>query len=533
MIELFLDKEMHNRFEGTVLDENKLYFVKLKEHNPEVIKKEITRGQCSDFISWHPSNTVGQIQFRDVAGYANLFGNRYEVKSTKLLTDLSGHNQIEYLLKDISRYSSMLVFSPAAPAGLGYHIDPKKLTNNTYYIYKYLSTHLFQDGNDSLQELLDLILGNPHFTQSTSPAYVPTVSTKKFNHSTFQRVAGSVKDSELIPAGHELCQKPFVSKLMSTSAGDKIFPKNLYSVTNTICYDTPENRFLKHFLLWCQEIFMNVSNLYPQYQIRDDCAKSLRIIRKYLFHPFFETIGAFSFLPTSSSVLTNRVGYRELFLHYLKCRSQPKVFSDYLADIVEFMEIKNISTLYEYWVFFMIAKELFGSNATLQVIEHQNVGNILKYGLRISEGSSNLYYNKTYGHSPEGSYNFSLRPDISLEINGDGKFRRFFFDAKYSNTSIPSSQDDPVAVYKNANVVKMLSYLEAINNSDLAVIVYPGTKFSFYCRHFKEGANYISRPELMNDFEGVGALPLSPGHAESEAKFSTFMARLKNHFLNN
>lgn len=533
MIEIFLDKELHNKVDVKVLDENKPYFVKLKVHDSGIIEKEITQGQCSEFINWHPSNTVGQIIFRDVAGYVNLFGSKYEVKSTKLLTDLPGNNQIEYLLKDISEYSSTLAFSPAAPAGFDYYIDPQKLTNNTYYIYKYLSSQLFHDRKESLQHLLDFILGNPHFNQRTTPAYIPTFSTKKFNHSTFQRLAGRVMDSELIPLGHELCKKPFIAKLPNTAAGDKILPKHLYSVTNTISYDTPENRFLKYFLLWCQEIYMNVYNLYSQYQVREDCAKSLKIIRKYLFHPFFKDIGIFSFLPTTSSVLANRVGYKELFLHYLKCRSHPKIFNDYLSYMVNIMEIKNISTLYEYWVFFRIAEELFGSNATLEVIGHQNEGNILKYGLKISEGPSNLYYNKTYGHSPEGSYSFNLRPDISLEINKDGEIRRYFFDAKYSNTSIPSSEDDPVSVYKNVNVVKMLSYLEAINNSDIAVIVYPGTKFSFYNRHFTETDNYRSSPELMTDYEGVGALPLSPGHAKSNAQFSAFMVGLKIRFFNN
>jgi len=195
------------------------------------------------------------------------------------------------------------------------------------------------------------------------------------------------------------------------------------------------------------------------------------------------------------------------------------------------MEIKHLSTLYEYWVYFRISKELFGNNATLEVIGQQYENNVLKYGLKISAGLSCLYYNKTYRHSPDSSYSFNLRPDISLEIINNGGNARYFFDAKYSNTALPSSEDDPVAVYKNVNVVKMLSYLEAINNSDLAVIVYPGTEFCFYHRHFTEGANYESNPELMADFEGVGALPLSPNHAKSSELFSNFMSRFKNRYL--
>jgi len=142
-----------------------------------------------------------------------------------------------------------------------------------------------------------------------------------------------------------------------------------------------------------------------------------------------------------------------------------------------------------------------------------------------------LYYNKTYRHSPEGSYCFSLRPDISLEIDKGELTRRYFFDAKYSNSAIPSSQDSPVAVYKNVNVVKMLSYLEAINNSEFAVIVYPGTKFVFYNKQFDEVDNRISMPELMTNFEGVGALPLSPGHDESNEQFRLFMKSFKNSLM--
>lgn len=531
MIEIFSDENLQNTVDDTTLYENVTYFVKLKAHNLDILEKETRAGQCATFIDWLPSNPVGKITFRDVAGYVNLFGRTYDVKSTKLLTDSTGVNQIEYLLKEISEYSSTLVFSPAAPASFHYDINPKKLTGNIFYIYKYLSNRLFHDGKDSFQHLFEFILDNPHFNQRTTPAYIPTFSTKKFNHSTFQRLAGRMMNSDLIPPEHELCKKPFIAKLPTTGAGDKLLPKNLYSVTNTISYDTSENRFVKYFLLWCQEIYLHIHNWYGQYQIKEDCAKSLKIIRKYLFHPFFRDIGTFSFLPTNSSVLANRVGYKEIFLHYLKCRSQPKMFDSYLTDMLNMMGIKSISTLYEYWVFFRIAKELYGTDATLEVTGQQYENNILKYGLKISRGSSNLFYNKTYTHSPDGSYNFSLRPDIALEINKGGAIRRHFFDAKYSNTSMPSSEDDPVAVYKNVNIVKMLSYLEAINNSDFAVIVYPGTKFSFYSRHFTAGNNYVSDPAMMADFEGVGALPLSPNHTNSNEQFSIFMECFKSRFL--
>jgi hypothetical protein len=531
MIEIFSDKKLLNSVDDATLFENITYFIKLKAYNSTAIEKETTYGQCAEFIDWHPSNPVGQVTFRDVAGFVDLFGKTFNVKSTKLLTDLSGVNQIEYLLKDISEYSSTLIFSPASPASFHYDINPKKLTGNIFYIYKYLSSHLFHDGKDSLQYLFKFVLDNPHFNQRATPAYTPIFSTMKFNHSTFQRIAERIMDSDLIPPGHEICKKPFILKLPATDAGDKLLPKNLYSVTNTLSYDTPENRFLKYFLLWCQEIYLNVYNQYNRYQIREDCAKSLKIIRKYLFHPFFRDIGTFSFLPTNSSVLANRVGYREIFLHYLKCRSQPKVFEGYLSDMFDTLGIKSISTLYEYWVFFRIAKELYGADAVLEVIGHQYENSLLKYNLKISKGSSTLYYNKTYKRSPHGSYNFNLRPDISLEINIGGELRRYFFDAKYSNTSLPSSEDDPIAVYKNVNVVKMLSYLEAIHNADLAVIVYPGTKFSFYSRQFTDDNNYVSDPMQMVDYVGVGAVPLSPGHAFSNGQFSDFMACFKGHFL--
>lgn len=531
MIEIFRDKHLQDAVVDATLFENVPYFIKQKTHNPAAIEKETTTGLCAAFLDWHPNNQVGQILFSDVAGYINLFGTTLNVKSKKLLTDLSGINQIEFLLKDISDYSSTLVFSPAAPASFLYDVNPRKLTGNIFYIYKYLSSHLFHDRKNSLQYLFEFILDNPHFNQRATPAYTSTFSTKKFNHSTFQRIAERIMDSDLIPPGHDLCKKPFIAKLPTIDSGEKLLPKNLYSATNTISYDTPENRFLKYFLLWCQEVFLNIHNSYHQYQIREDCAKSLKIIRKYLFHPFFRDIGTFSFLPTNSSVLANRVGYRELFLHYLKSRSQPKMFDGYLSDMFNTMGIKNISTLYEYWVFFKVAKELYGEGAVLEVIGQVYENDNLKYNLKVSKDDSALYYNKTYKRSPTGSYNFNLRPDVSLEIKKDGDIRRYFFDAKYSNTSLPSGDDEAAAVYKNVNVVKMLSYLEAIHNSDFAVIVYPGTKFSFYSRHFADGKNYVSDPALMSVYEGVGALPLSPSHTNSDAQFSAFMTNFKNRFL--
>lgn len=531
MLELYTDLELQNSVVGNVLEENKRYFAKLKEHDPIIIKKETTKGPCAKYIQWLPDNRFGEILFRDVAGFVNLFGCLFEVRSNKFLRDSSGQSQIDQLLKDISEYSSTLVFSPVAPTGFGYHIDRRKQTNNIYYIYKYLSNHLFGAGHHSLENLLNVILRNPQFNQSTKNAYIPTFSVKKFNHGTFQRVSRSIKDCELIPLGNDLTNNSFIKNMPKTVTGETMFPKKLYSTTNIISYDTPENRFLKYFLKWCQEIFMNVLNIYPQYHVKDDCLKALTIIRKYLFHPFFQQVGKFTYLPISSSVLTNRVGYKELFMHYLQCRNMPKVFSDYLNDMLELMEIKNLSLLYEYWIFFKIAEELFGNKAILQITGIVREGDNIKYGLSISNDSLNLNYNKTYTHSPGGSYSFNLRPDISLEIQIDGSIRRFFFDAKYSNSFIPSAKDDSDVVYKNANVVKMLSYLESIKNSELAVIIYPGKKFSFYRKSFKNGDNYISSPDMMTDFEGVGAIPLSPGHTETNAQFKAFMKNFKTYIL--
>ena len=87
MIEIFSDKNLQSAVDNATLFENITYFARLKRHNSCIIEKEITSGQCAAFIDWHPSNAVGQITFRDVAGYVNLFGRAYDVKSTKLLTD--------------------------------------------------------------------------------------------------------------------------------------------------------------------------------------------------------------------------------------------------------------------------------------------------------------------------------------------------------------------------------------------------------------------------------------------------------------
>jgi predicted component of viral defense system (DUF524 family) len=233
----------------------------------------------------------------------------------------------------------------------------------------------------------------------------------------------------------------------------------------------------------------------------------------------------------NSSVLTNRVGYKEIFLHYIKCRSLPKVFNDYLAEMFYTMEIKNISLLYEYWVYFRIANELYGTEAILDIVECKYELTNLAYGLKISNNTFSLYYNKTYKHTDSESYNFNFRPDISLEVIKNGKIKRFYFDAKYSNKSLPTDNDDPNTVYKNQNVVKMLSYLEAIKDSEFAVIVYPGTIFSFYSKNINTIDNFINDPSRVTDFAGVGAVPLSPNHVASNELFHSFMNHFKNNFL--
>lgn len=251
----------------------------------------------------------------------------------------------------------------------------------------------------------------------------------------------------------------------------------------------------------------------------------LSFCHRTLRNPFFKGIGKMQTIPINSTVLQSRAGYKDILDHFTRSRFGVKhIFDEFIQESMS-IDLKRISDLYEYWVFYQIAIAFLGNDI---IIEQQDVvlkdGNV-SYGICFKKDNIAVYYNYTESRSRNTAYSVSLRPDTMVEIKKDNKSIKLIFDAKYKVKN-KLTEEGIERHITSEDIYKMHTYLDAINNSLFAIAVYPGTEFYFYERNYKLPLR--QNIEDIESFNGVGAIPLIPNDQDSLLKFNNFVVRLKN-----
>jgi hypothetical protein len=291
--------------------------------------------------------------------------------------------------------------------------------------------------------------------------------------------------------------------------------------------DTPENRFIKHalgvFLRFaedCQQYFKDKGYARPSIEAFNLVSK----LDGYLNQSFFKDISRPASLKLNSPVLQKKSGYREVLSTWLQFDLAAKLVWKGGDDIYKAGK-RDIATLYEYWLFFTLY-DLFKTKFKIKDIEHeeQSYSHLLeptKDGLNVMvkqgkhtalygdfitqnrELTVKFSYNRSfkggtkYTDGQAGSYTTTLRPDYTLsvwpamlkekEAEKQELIVHIHFDAKYKVTQfqIQTSVDNDLieqeennerkGIYKNADLLKMHAYKDAIRRSGGAYVLYPGT----------------------------------------------------------
>lgn len=284
--------------------------------------------------------------------------------------------------------------------------------------------------------------------------------------------------------------------------------------------DTPENRFVRRFLTDLQRAAdalprqswwpkVDAARQRPVREVRGHIEDALR-------HPVLEDVGEMTRLPSSSRVLMQRDGYREMreFWQLFQMARRP-VF----ARLAEAMSVRDVATLYEFWVFFSLCEQLeaiLGEPLVIKLNVTDEAG--LKYTTRASFGRRHhLYYNRGY-HRPL-SYSMALRPDFTLNLADrapivlDAKFRLDWQQV----TRIEGAEDDPAeapsarAVAELTDLYKMHTYRDALRDVDAAVAVYPGECNVFYHADGSGPDPSVTLRRLVEERHvGIGALAMRP-----------------------
>src|SRR5690606_31818862 len=115
-------------------------------------------------------------------------------------------------------------------------------------------------------------------------------------------------------------------------------------------------------------------------------------------------------------------------------------------------------------------------------------GQVLKNGSMIGSYAwqnekYQLVFNKSYSRGNHESYSLTLRPDVSLLINGE----LYLFDAKYKFNTNNEEENDLLRIVKPEDIHKMHAYLDAIPKALAAIVVYPGNQVVFYSKETDKG----------------------------------------------
>lgn len=350
------------------------------------------------------------------------------------------------------------------------------------------------------------------------------------------------------------------------SYGLHSLPERITSIRKTDSEDTPENRFVKHtlenFLKFCVQI-NDKAKKFGHKKTEGESELMIRELENQLHHSFFKSISKPTILKLNSPVLQRKEGYREVLRVWLMFSLAAKLIWTGGDDVYSGGK-KDIAILYEYWLFFKLL-ELFQGIFDIEpkdlseLIEETRDGlNLqIKQGKFIAlfgvydSGSRKLNIRFSYNRSfsgnknyPEpGSWTTTLRPDYTLsfwplgisesEAEKQELIVHVHFDAKYKIDNLAdylkqSSEkeldeektDNRKGIYKNADLLKMHAYKDAIRRTGGAYILYPGDL-------------KIRQKGFHEIIPGLGAFPVKPSKTDSGiGELKAFILEILNHFIN-
>lgn len=515
-----------------VLFEGNLYYLVFPTTDPTAIMSALAMAGIEDSVSWNRRNAVATMRVVNQIGLIRIFGREYDIRSEKFLEGETGMRQYQLVLDDLANLSRHILFStnaaPSANRDHGPELNQPSLLERFNY---YRQTCFKKNGRSGLADFVEQIARNPHSRLVDEHIRDHIWNAKKPSRQTLKSLFQSDQSFALLPSSHPLALSRPGLRIAGTH--DILFPLKALRSRGSVSIDTSENRFIKHVLLDVEGVCRAIQNeRLLSGALLSECQELLQLSRSLLRLPFFQEIGPLHTIPFSSPTLGSRHGYRDLYRIFMHSRMGAKHLFEDMAEDAFLVELKDVSLLYEYWVFYKIATTLLKPGALFL-----SRGAIVKDGrivnaAAVSDGEWTVHFNRTYTRKPNGSYSLRLRPDIVIErIVPDGQPTSVHvLDAKYKSVqyTVENEEDDSlsktIGVVKPADIHKMHCYIDAIEGVKTAAAVYPGNQFIFFPRD--RAAQPANLPNEIVTYSGVGAIPLMPGLANTA--FQDFLTLLKS-----
>lgn len=476
-----------------------------------------------------------------------------EVRSLKT----SYREDYGFMLKYITEKATDLLLQANAPATHSFETDPNTDSRTLYQRFAFIRSVL---DTDDFREAVNRIVRYPVTRWDLTEERKDISRIRKFSRKNIRELTANPNRTSL-PDNHTMRKIGLESVPLRISGYKKIDSP-----------DTPENRFVRHAL----EEFLNflnqinrIASLKKYSRLKEESAQLISELETHLDHSLFDEVSRPHSLNLNSPALQRKEGYREILRVWLMFDLAAKLVWKGGEDVYEGGK-KDVATLYEYWLFFKlleILEDIFKipSKEVSRLIEEDGY----KLSLRIKQGKrtalSGIYdsgvrqfnirfnYNRSFSGSQSypkhGSWTVAMRPDYTLSVWPKGiseeeaeeleLILHIHFDAKYKVENLKSILPDKISeeeeeetlnlekeenkkgTYKNADLLKMHAYRDAIRRTGGAYVLYPG-------RHNKELRGFH---EII---PGLGAFPVRPSQSGDDGTeaLKKFILEVANNFIN-
>jgi predicted component of viral defense system (DUF524 family) len=507
--------------------------------------------------SFVPNTFVGSLRIPLINGdksthfYIEVQSSKIDYRDKESLQNKLGQSRSEYqlMLEEIVENSMDLIMQYNVPIEQTYESGTEQISDKELYQRFIFVRSLFK--NQEFEEAVQKIISNPATKWETELEARDVRSIRRFTPKNIR---------ELVSGPNRMSLSSPIGNLTS-------IPTKISSNRKVESVDTPENRFIKHILTsfqdFCESILPKLNNAKLTRESEEVQSFTQRL-DNLLNQPFFKEINRPNSLKLNSPVLQRRSGYRELLRAWLRFHATAQLSWNFDNDQDNLFTggKKDIASLYEYWVFFVLFKTLtdkygdYSKKSPKDWVEGLIVSDSNGLGLTLQEGKTRafefnytqgrrpltikFYYNRSFPGNRKyaenkgfGSYSKSFRPDYTLSIwpselkdteaEEKESIVHIHFDAKYKVDYSFFKEDKPKddveaaeiietvekeerqGIYKNVDLYKMHAYKDAIRRSGGAYILYPGTS--------NEDPPYRGFHEII---PGVGAFSVRPNN-EGEA----------------
>jgi predicted component of viral defense system (DUF524 family) len=455
------------------------------------------------------------------------------------------------MLELITEKCTELLLQANSPVSQHFEIDYTRDSQTLYQKFAFIKSVI---GTDEFSEAVHRIVTAPvtKWTETTEEKDIR--NARRFSNANIREILKGGKRTKLSDT-HYL-----------KSYGIDTLPERITTIRKTDSVDTPENRFIKHalenFLKFCTDIHSKAKE-YGHKKMENESELLIRELESQLHHTVFKDISRPTTLKLNSPVLQRKEGYREVLRVWLMFDLAAKLIWKGGDDIYSGGK-KDIATLYEYWLFFKLL-ELFQS---IFDIEPKDISALIKEtpdGLNLqlkqgkftalhgvyNSGSRKLNirfnYNRSFSgkksYPDSGSWTTTLRPDYTLsfwphgisetEAEKQELIVHVHFDAKYKIANLTDflertnendldeeKEENRKGIYKNADLLKMHAYKDAIRRTGGAYVLYPGD-------------TSINQKGFHEIIPGLGAFPVKPSRKDSGiGELKAFILEIIEHFIN-